>query len=664
MKRLAAFAVLVFTAIAVPMPATAAPNFAAEIVSVSPSLPKLGSTVTMEVQLSNPSSVGITDLQARFLISTSPLYGRSQIPQVLSGATLPNYRLIEPAAASGIELASGASTNITLHATPKQLGLSGERPGAYVFGVQLDGMVAGKAVSERRVTFLPWMTGKVNHRLGVVTVWTITAPPSLGVDGVFIDDALARSVSAGGKLRLQLDAMRAVPQAVWLVDPTLAESVQALADGARIANTDGSIRATSDAEMAAAQQWLVDLRAATATGTLAALPMGDLDIRAAFKFGRLSILRSALVQASARLATVMQVADVPLVVPLYGGAVTESSWKFLRSIGATAAVVSDQGYPAQQSQYTPTSAIPIDAFGGLVIASDHITSATPVISGLNAAATRQTFAAQLVMSYLERPNSDRVITIAIPPSWMPSESAPIADVLNASWMTHASIGQAAAAGTDSRSTNITVATHSQRLQNVDLGRAVEQQRALAHLTGDEGFTATVNDAVIGTLSRWFTGRQVSDRYSATTNAKLKSLAESVRVVTRGEIVFGAEKGVVPVTVANGLPVAIDITLRATGYPSVRVQPTEFTAIHLNAGKRVSVEVATRVTGSGDAYLGLQLEGRDRTSIDGPVLLTVRSAAYARVAGYLVLGAFVLLLLLVVMNTVKRIRNRGHGEVDA
>ena len=127
--------------------------------------------------------------------------------------------------------------------------------------------------------------------------------------------------------------------------------------------------------------------------------------------------------------------------------------------------------------------------------------------------------------------------------------------------------------------------------------------------------------------------------------------------------FGAEKGVVPVTVANGLPVDIDITLRATGYPTVRVQPTEFTQIHLSAGKRVSVEVSTRVTGSGDAYLGLQLEGRDRTPIDGPVLLTVRSAAYARVASYLVLGAFGLLLLLVAVNSVKRIRNRGQSEAD-
>lgn len=664
MKRVAVLAVLLFTALSVPAPASAAPGFAAEIVSLGPVLPKAGTTVSMSVQVSNPSSISINGLEARFLISTSPLNGRSQIPEVLAGKALPTYRLVEPAAATGIDLASGASTTIILRATPQQLGLSVGRPGAYVFGVQLTGRASGRSVTEQRLTLLPWLSGKVSNRLGVVTVWTLTAPPSLGVDGVFVDDSLARSVSDGGRLRLQLDAMRQVPQAMWLVDPVLAESVRALVDGARIAGADGAIRATTDAEMQAAEQWLADLRTAAATGTLGALPMGDLDIRAALKFGRLSIVRNALRPAPARLAAVMQVADVPLIVPLYGGGVTESAWKFLRNLGAVAAVVSDQGYPAKQTQYTPTSAVSMPSFGGPVIASDHITSATPGINGVSPAVARQAFAAQLLMTYLERPNSERVITIALPPTWLPDPQVPISDVLDASWITHASIGQATAAGTETRDTVITVATHGQRLQNVDLGRAVDQQRMLAHLTGDETFTATVGDSVIGTLSRWFTGRESTDRYSAITIAKLTSLAESVRVLTRGDIVFAAEKGVVPVTVANGLPVAIDVTLRATGYPSVRVQPTEFTTIHINAGKRVSVEVPTRVTGSGDAYLGLQLEGRDRTSVDKPVLLTVRSAAYARVAGYLVLGAFGLLLLLVVTNAVKRIRGRGQEEADA
>lgn len=666
MKLRAALVLLLCAMSAVPAngaPATATPGLTVEIIGMGPTLPTTGTTVTVTVQVSNSGDIAITDLQARFLVSVSALNGRSQIPDVISGRSLPTYRLVEPIAPTRMNLASGASTIVTIRATPKQLGLSASRPGAYVFGVHLDGTAAGRPLIERRITFLPWLSGRVENRLGVITVWTLTAPPSLGVDGVFIDDALARSVSPGGRLRLQLDAMRQVPQAVWLVDPVLAESVQALTVGARIAQADGGVRATTDAEMQAASQWLADLRAATATGTLGALPMGDLDIRAGLKFGRLSVVRNALGQASAKLATVMQLPDAPLITPLYGGAVTRSSWKFLHRVGAVAAVVSDQGYPATQRQYTPSSAYVERAFGRPVIVTDHVTSATPVTSGLAATANRQAFAAQLLMTYLERPNSRRVVAIAIPPSWTPDPFTRTSDVLNAPWISHASIGAISATGDEPRDVVITVATQAQRLQNVDLGRAVYEQRRLAHLTQDETFTATVNDAVIGTLSRWWTARGADDRYSAITIAKLRSLAESVRVITRGEIVFGGEKGVVPVTVANGLPVAIDIGLRATGYPGVRVQPTIHTPIHLNAGKRVSVEIATRVTGSGDAYLGLQLVAGDKSAIDGPVILTVRSAAYARVAGYLVIVAFAALLLLVGANTVKRIRNRGEQQGD-
>lgn len=661
MRARAVLALLMLSAWVVPAPVAAAPGFGAEIVGIGPALPQAGQQITLTVRVSNPSSADVSDLSARFLISTSPLAGRSLIPEVISGRRLPTYRLVEQSAASGIDLASGVSTTITLQATPRQLGLSSGNPGAYMFGVELQGRVGGRAVTERRVTFLPWQTGAVANRLGVVTVWTLTAPPSLGVDGVFMDDTLAASLGSGGRLRLQLDAMREVQGAVWLVDPVLAESARALATGARIRTDDGDVRATGDDEMATAEQWLTDLRAAAGTGTLAALPMGDLDIRAAAKFGRTTLLRGALATASARLATALGVADTLLMAPLYSGAVTDSIWKFLERAGVNAAVVSDQGYPASQQQYTPSTSLASTPFTGPVLVTDHTTSSTPIMSGLSSIEARQAFSAQLLMTFLERPNDGRVITVAIPPSWVPDPQVQTAQVLNADWIARASFGMAAAAGEGERDSNNPVATHGQRLQNVDVSRAVDQQRELAHLTGDETFTATVNDAVTNVLSRWYTGRGAVDRYSAITIAQLTALADSVRVITRGEIVFGSERGVVPVTVANGLPVAIDLRLNAVGMPSVRVQPTEFTSIRINAGKRVSVEVPTRVTGSGEALLALQLEARDGTVIDGPVVLSVRSAAYARVASYLVAVAFAALLLLVAANTVKRIRNRGSED---
>ena len=175
------------------------------------------------------------------------------------------------------------------------------------------------------------------------------------------------------------------------------------------------------------------------------------------------------------------------------------------------------------------------------------------------------------------------------------------------------------------------------------------------LTTEPAFTGDVNNAVTGLMSRWLTSNRIPDGYSAATVNTLTTYVESVRVVTRGDIVFGGEAGVVPVTIANGLPVPVDVVLGASGLPSVRVAPTAKTPLQINAGKRVSVELPTRVTGSGLAYLQLWLETDDEVLIGEAVILNIRSAAYARVASYLVAAAFITLLLLIAVNTVRRIR---------
>ena len=189
------------------------------------------------------------------------------------------------------------------------------------------------------------------------------------------------------------------------------------------------------------------------------------------------------------------------------------------------------------------------------------------------------------------------------------------------------------------------------------------QRELGMLTSDSAFAAAIANSVAGVLSQWWTARLGDDWYTAAIVNGLDDLASSVRVVTHGDIVFGGETGKVPVTIANGLPVPVDVSLIAMGIPSARVQIREKSEVHLNAGKRVSVELPTRVTGSGDSYVMLQLVTSHDRNISTPALLTVRSAAYARVASYLVAFAFAALLLLVAVNTVRRIRLRRAGLLE-
>lgn len=651
---------LALVPIAMPVPAGAAGKFSATITNIDPALPAAGATVNVSLQLSNSTASAVTGIHAHFIISDSPLRGRSQISEVLDGRLLPTYRTASDDVASGIDLGSGASTAMTLRVTTQDLGLVSSRPGVYVVGLLVAGVTGnGHSVSQRPLTLLPWLPGHSRKGLGITTVWTITAPPSRAVDGVFRNDTLAVSLGTGGRLRSQLDDMRNVPGALWAVDPLLVEDAQALANGARIAQGDG-VRAATDVEMQAASQWLADLRAGVATGSLTALPLGDLDVRAALLLGHNTLVSTAVQTAPARLAAALGETVTSATVPVYDGTLNDRQWRYLDSLGAKTALVEDGAYPALQQQYTPTTALAVAAFSGRILVVDGDVSQSPVRF---AAASRPAFAAQLLMAYLEQPNSDRVITVAVPPDWKPSADTPIAAVLNADWLRHSTVTAAEEAGSEPRGATRTGLTKTQSARNGTLLRALAKERVLLQLTADPAFAATISDAVTGLLSRWWTARATTGAYTSDIARQLAALAASVRVVTRGDIVFGGQKGDVPVTIENGLPVPVDIGVQATGLPTVRVTPRPFTAIHLNAGKRVSVEIPTQVTGSGDAYLALQVVASDSRTVGTPVVLTVRSAAYARVASYVVAVAFAALLLLIGFNTVRRIRQRKLGKDD-
>lgn len=648
---------LLFMMLSLTAPASADAQFTASIVELTPTLPTNGATIRLQLQLENPGATDVDDLRAQFFVSTSPLVGRSQIDAISNGELLPTYRTLDSYVASGIDLSSGASTTVPLTTSTRALGLQSDRPGVYTFGVII---TAADGSSVRAQTFLPWLPDtNAGKALGVVPVITLSAPPQRAVDGTFLNNSLPISISTGGRLRSQLDAMLLVRNATWLLDPVTLEAVQALSGGARITDGDG-VRAASNDEMAAAAQWLTDLRVAAARGQAYAIPAGDLDVRAALKFGHRTLARDAIISAAPRVASVLGVTSVPLAVQIYGGTVTDSTWEFLKSCGVRVVFASDDGYVASQKLYTPSTSMSVAAFGEQAVLVIDQVSSDVLGRTRSEQLRRQQFAAHLLMTYLEQPNKQRTVTIALPQTWSPELDARTSWLFTAPWITQTTVDDADRTPGEPRQATVTKATVQQQQQDRALHQALRVQRLLQRLTTDLDFNTAVRDAVTGIGSRWFTAALAADAYTKTTNSKLRELADSVRVVTRGDIVFGGEQGVVPVTVANGLPVAIDVNLRASGLPSVRVAPQESTALHLNAGKRVSVEVPTRVTGSGTAYLQFWLETPQGSMIGDAVILDIRSAAYARVASYLVAAAFVTLLLLIGVNTIRRIRVRRAG----
>lgn len=643
-------------------PATAAPVLSAVITDLTPTLPSSGSTIRMSITLANPAAGDVSNLRAQFFISTAPLVGRSQISAISTGDLLPTYRVVQRAAASGLDLSSGASTTLELTTSARELGLNAEQPGVYMFGVLLE---ADGLDDVRATTFLPWLPQSIGaRRLGVVPIMPLSAPPQRSVDGVFLNDSLAMSLLQGGRLRSQVDAMSLVPDTTWLLDPLTLESAQAIAAGARIRNDEG-VRATTDEEMAAAQQWLDDVRTITARGNTYAIPTGDLDVRAALKFGHRTLARDAVSTSASRVNAVLGTTGITTAVPVYGGSVTASTWILLREANADVAFVDDIAYTPMQRRYTPSSNYRATGFADAPVLVTDSAIANALTGNRPEAVRRQQFAAQLLMTYLEQPNKQRTIAVALPHTWVPESTGRTSDVLNAGWLQQETIADAQSVAVEDRQVVVTKATERQQRQERTLRAALAKQRMLDRLTTDPGFTRSLADAVTGVTSRWLTAPMAKDAYSNALRVELAEYAESVRVVTRGDIVFGGEQGVVPVTIANGLPVPVTVVLGASGLPSVRVSPAARTPLEINAGKRVSIELPTRVTGSGTAYLQLWLETNDGSMIGDAVILDIRSAAYARVASYLVAAAFVTLLMLIAVNTVRRIRLRRNGEqVDA
>ena len=631
------------------VPANAATGIKATITQLTPALPTTDSEIQLTLTLANPGAETVNNLRVRFLISTAPLVGRSQIRDIVDGDIVPTYRVIERASASDIDLASGASTTITMRTSVQALGLDKDRPGVYPFGVVVDG-----GSTARAITFLPWLPRTANSKpLGVVPVLSLTAPPQMSIDGVFMNEQLAAAVLPGGRLRAQLDAISGIVGATLLVDPLTLEAIQKLAAGVRIKIGD-EVRASTDAEMSAASQWLADLRSYAESAQVFAMPPADLDVLALLNFKHREVAREVLSGAAARVEAVLGTTDTPTAVQLYQGNLGDGVWSLLQELRLDAVFVSDTSYQPSQQRYTPSTPLEVAGFGGSTLVVDQ-TIASIFVSTRPEQLQRQELAAQLLMTYLEQPNRSRAITVVLPSVWNADTASGTATLFNAAWLQPIDILTASTYAADRRVVSASTMTNRQKQQDRMFRAALGHQRTLQRLTVDEQFITTLDRTVSAMMSRWFTSNRVQDVYSERIVTELSDYVESVRVVTRGDIVFGGESGVVPVTIANGLPVPIDVVLGASGLPSVRVEPVARTALQINAGKRVSVELPTRVTGSGLAYLQLWLETDDGTMIGEAVILNIKSAAYARVASYLVAAAFITLLLLIGVNVVRRIR---------
>lgn len=203
-------------------------------------------------------------------------------------------------------------------------------------------------------------------------LWPLISTPHLTAETdtdeeqtpIFEDDNLAAELAPGGRLERMVALGREL-DITWIVDPDLLASVDAMRDGYRVRNADGSTRPGGEQGRKLATDWLAAVESAVAGKKIVALPYGDPDIasiahRGKNVSGSLGRLKDATDVAASTVETILHVKPSTDFSWPVEGAVTPSIIDVATSAGARNVIArSDSMREAGSLTYTPSAARPI-----------------------------------------------------------------------------------------------------------------------------------------------------------------------------------------------------------------------------------------------------------------------------------------------------------------
>ena len=157
-------------------------------------------------------------------------------------------------------------------------------------------------------------------------------------------------------------------------------------------------------------------------------------------------------------------------------------------------------------------------------------------------------------------------------------------------------------------------------------------------------------------SAWRGEPAVGDELLDSINAGLVKRTTSVRVLSAGTVIFSGDAGRVPVTIANDGDQGVTVGLTLVGQPSVRLESQPLSGIHVDPGKKVSVDLEARVIGGEPLSVSVQILTPSGARYGSPATISLVSTAYSRAAGWVVAVAFAALAVFVVIGITRRIRH--------
>ncbi|MCW2933696.1 MAG: hypothetical protein JWM19_4658 [Actinomycetia bacterium] len=690
-----------------------ASGLAVSIDSVSPRFATANSTITVRGTITNHTGGPLEGVQVQLQTSSTKFTSRSEMGEFSSSGSFPSpldavigTGWPQPATST---LHSGGTMSWTASFPAASQGYMPYE----VYPIEAQALSASFTPLGDARTFLPYWPGSgttAPDRLDISWIWPLIDAPQQDTpqQGTCAQDLatneLASSLAAGGRLNGLLAAglEYAGPASLtWAVDPALLSDATVMTHRYKVGGNSKCTETIGMPASSAAGTWLNELQKGTQGEPMFVTPYADPDVSALVHSGLDGDLKESYSLGNSEAQQVLarpfgpDAPDTSIAWPANGTADAGVLTSLAHDGQVATTVLNSSEMPAlptPASAYPPDDAVTsvpngIGSTMNVLLADSEIStelgSATADSSASSQFSVEQDFLAQTAMIVAEAPSTPRSVVIAPPRRWDPSEGEAAALLSLTStrvpWLRPVplaslpSLGgkkadavprkQLPASKVDPRQLS------SNYMSNVEsAGRSASLYSLMLYKPATET-TTSLSAAVAATESSAWRGRASPGGWSAinTLSDYLSYREEQVRIITGNTVVLAGPSGTTPVSVSNGLDVAVRVRVRALLPPNSPVSVPTFNSLVIIPPQQIQiVRMPVRSATLGSTLIQLQLVTRNGTPLGTPQslsTLSIESTRFGRALLIVIAAALGVLVLSSLARWVRRKWREGISEAD-
>lgn len=561
---------------------------------------------------------------------------------------------------------------------------SSMRPGVYAIAASAwrgDTLIAATA------TAAPYASTSDSFKPSrIVMLWPVTTMPLRDFNGGIGNSRLATTLSKTGVLHALLAAAD-TPGLSWLVDPALVLSMKS----ATAPTTPRGTASVTSSNRSAAAQWLRDLRGVAGSNRIAALPASLPDAAALAKTN----FNSDFVQAQRSARSRVRYAVKPrfqvlqsIAWPCLRGASCVSE-KLLSQLGdsggsqASVVVLPDSAASTSSRSFTGggIQRLPGHPSVPLLYTDKSLDDAIAGKAGIaTPAALRQRILSDLALISFERPGRPRTVVATAPigvesshaARGITAAAAALGIATDVGLITPVELHNVSELDNDGvtrsfRSTASVPTSAKQAVRNAANARADALRAALLPAARADrlAWRRNADDMFLAASSIiWRTHNQARAEFVSQMRADALAMRSGVEVLAANRVWLGSRRGTIPFTLHNTLSVPVKV------YPKLRADvPARIlftnppSAVTLQPGERAGMPVDVTLIGGTAVRVSVEVRDAKGRLINVPRATQVGTSAYARFSLYIVIAAFIALVLLMMNNIRRTIRRRRAGSTD-